>query len=119
MALVNLDLTGSFAISQGYEWRLALYYPGNVINAAMWGQIWSAYEPDAGLARFTFERAIYDDENKRTKIPVVLSSFVTKNLEPTGAGFYVYEIKLSLISRNPQPVLAGKVHVLPTIQALQ
>lgn len=119
MALVNLDLTGAYAISRGYEWRLNLYHPGNVVNAALFGQIWSAYEPDSGLAQFTFERAAYDPQTGLTRFPIVLSAFVTRNLLPTGSGFYVYEVRLLLPRRNPQPVLAGKVHVLHTIAALQ
>jgi hypothetical protein len=119
MALANLDLTGSYAIHQKYEWRLAIYYPGNVINAALWGQIWSAYEPGKGLAQFTFERATYDPVLNQTKLPVVLTSFTTGNLIPTGNGFYVYEISISLPRRNPQPLLAGKVHVLPSLEFLK
>lgn len=116
MALVNLDLVGAFAISQAYEWRLNLWHPGNVQNAALWGQIWSSFEPGSGLAQFVFERAVYDATRNYTKIPIVLSSFATRNLQPTGDGFYVYEVRLSL-SRVNKPVLAGMVHVLPTLEA--
>lgn len=119
MALVNLDLVGAYAISQGYEWRLNLYYPGNVINLAPWGQIWNAYEAGTGLAQFQFGQAAYNAAINRTILPIILNPFTTKNLSPTGAGFYVYEIKLSLPRQSPKPVLAGKVHVLPTIEFLR
>lgn len=119
MAIVNLDLSGAYVIRQKYEWRLAIYYPGNVGNAALWGQIWSAYEPGQSLAAFTFERTAYDPVLNRTKLSAMLSAFTTGNLAPTGSGFYVYEISISLPRRGSQPLLAGKVHVLPSLEFLR
>lgn len=118
MAIVNLDLIGSFAITQGYEWRVNIYHPGNIIQVSPWGQIWQGYEPEQGLAKFTFDRAVYDPVLDQTKVPAVLNSFITQNLPLTGSGFFVYEIRFSLSGRSPQQVLAGKVHILPSIQAL-
>lgn len=119
MAIVNLDLTGSYGITQGYEWRLHIWYPGNVISSAPWGRIWSAYEPNASLARFSFDRLTHDPALNRTKIPVLLSAFTTRNLEVTGSGFYVYEIRLSLPNRSPKQLIAGRVHVYPSIEAFR
>lgn len=118
MAIVNLDLAGQFAIVQGYEWRVNIYHPGNVIQISPWGQIWQAYEPEQGLAKFTFERATYDPALDLTRIPAVLNSFVTKNLPLSGPGFFVYEVRFSLPGRSPQQVMAGKCHILPSILSL-
>lgn len=119
MPIVGLDLIGQFAVTQGYEWRCNIYHPGNVIQVSAWGQIWRSYDPDQGLAKFTFERAIYDPILDQTRVPAVLNSFVTQNLPLSGPDFFVYEIRFSLPGRSPQQVMAGRVHILPSIQALQ
>lgn len=118
MAIINLDLAGSFAIIQGYEWRVNLYHPGNIVNVNPWGQIWRVHAPNQGLAQFTFERATYDAVLDQTKIPAIVNSFVTQNLPLTGAGFFVYEIRFSLLGKPIRQMMAGKVHVLPSIQSL-
>lgn len=118
MAIVNCDLIGGFAINAGYDWRLNIYYPGNVPTIALWGQIWQSYTPESGIAKFTFDRPIFEQPMNRTRCPVVLTSFTTKNLEPTEGGFYVYEIRASFPGKNPIALLAGKVQVNQTLQAL-
>lgn len=118
MAIVNLDLVGAFAINPGYEWRVNLYYPGNAVALSLWGQIWQSYLPEAGLTKFTFERATYDQPLNRTRIPIVLSSFQTRSIEPTEGGYYVYEVRSSLPGKQPIALLAGKVHVNQTLQNL-
>lgn len=118
MAIVNLDLVGAFAINPGYEWRVTLFYPGNVVNISLWGQIWGSYLPEAGLTKFTFERATFDQSLNRTRIPVVLSAFQTRSLEPTEGSYYVYEIRSTIPPKQPIALLAGKVHVNQTLQNL-
>lgn len=119
MPIVNLDLVGSYAIDQGYEWRLRIVHPGNVQNAAMWGQIWEEYAPGKGIQQFTFERSRYDAATDQTIIPVAIDAFRTRSLPLTGGGFYVYEIRLSLPGKPAKPLLGGKVHVLPTIESVR
>lgn len=118
MAVVNLDLIGSFAITQGYEWRVNLYHPGNIINVSPWGQVWADYAPGNGMAQFSFERATYDPVLDLTKIPAVINSFITKELPLTGSGFFVYEIRFSLTGKPAQQMMAGRVHVLPSLGTL-
>lgn len=118
MALVNLDLVGSYAINQGYEWKLNIFYPGNALNGAWWGQIWSEYAPGAGLEAFSFGRGQYDATMDRTKFEARLNTRQTKGLIPTGAGYYYYEMRFTQIGRSAVPVLAGKVHVLPTFEGV-
>lgn len=117
MAVVNLDLVGSFAITQGYEWRVNLYHPGNIINVSPWGQIWADYAPSNGLAQFSFERATYDPVLDLTKIPAVINAFITKELPLSGSGWFVYEIRFSFTGKSAQQMMSGRVHVLPSIQA--
>lgn len=118
MAIVNVDLVGGFAINPGYEWRLNIYYPGNVPTLALWGQIWQSYTPESGIAKFTFDRPQFEQPLNRTRITAVLNSFTTRGLEPTEGGFYVYEIRSTLPGKQPIALLAGKVHVNQTLQAL-
>lgn len=113
MAIINLDLVGSLAIHQRYEWRATLLFPG-AISGSIKGAILS--EPGGELlATLKVEASRFDAAKNETRQPIFLTAQQTTTLPLTGGGFWVYNVVYSRFGKPSQLLIDGKVHVLPSL----
>jgi hypothetical protein len=116
MPLCNLDLDGTKAIDQGYEWALTLLFPGNVAQSTVKGQIRTA-PGGTLLTSFRTDPLTYDTGSGFTKIRVYLTATQTKNLQVTSSALWVYDLAITSLGKPPQLLLRGHVQVNPRITA--
>jgi hypothetical protein len=76
-AIFNLE--GQYVIEQHATWKAMLFYPGNVTDAKLRGQIRKSYG-DPVLLEFRFGQLTYDSETQKTAIPVFLPVEATRRL---------------------------------------
>lgn len=117
MALLNIDLAGSLAIDQGYEWRATLIYPSDFRLGQLRGKIFTSFDEDAEeLATFQFRTGRFDAEKNQTPIVMLLPASVTRDLPLTeGNDRSVYQVQLRTSSRSPISLMRGSVQVLPVL----
>ena len=114
MALVNFDFTGAYSIDQGYEWRINVFYPGNVLGAGLRGEIRDGYGGDL-LTAFRFDSQRFDAALNRTQCPIYLARNQTNQLPLTPGRLLVYDIRIALAGRDSRLLMAGKLQVNPTL----
>lgn len=114
MAILNLDLAGSLAVHQGYEWRAIVLIGGKAIGSSVVGKVFDRFG-GTDLATFRFEPPRYLPEVDKTRFPLFLTASTTSALPLTGSGFYVYNIRLTRPGKQPILLLAGKVKILAAV----
>lgn len=76
-AIFNLE--GQYVIEQHATWKAMLFYPGNVTDARLRGQIRLSFDSPI-LIEFSFGQLTYDSETNKTMIPVFLPVQATRRL---------------------------------------
>lgn len=114
MAIINLDLVGSLAATQGYPWRVMIMYPGNVLGGGVRSAIKAAYDGQT-LTAFRPEAMTYDAAIGHTRIPITLNRTQTRQLPATENGFLLYEVEFTPPGRDRLALLAGKFQIKFTL----
>jgi len=117
MAFLTVDLTAALAIQQGYEWRLILLQPGNVVGSLLLGKIFNRYDGMA-LATFRSQVAQYLPDIDKTRFELYLPANNTRDVPLTGSGYWLYNVRMNRLGKAPLLLLAGKVQVLPSLSLL-
>lgn len=114
MAAAVLDLVGDKIIEQGSFWSIVVTYPGNITGAYFKGEIKKNYG-DKAITNFNYNLA-YREEDNKTLITFFLNSGQTTKLPiPEDDVLLLYDIKMTLPSKEPIRLIQGRADVSPAV----